>query len=201
MSGKVIAFVAPTRSGKTFLTKKLAEHFASPALYETDVPIPERIRYSHADTVNQWERHLYFRGRSIDMMLEGRGLAAKHAYVFLDAAWVSCSPYIDVYNIGDFERSLLNQLSALDMKTLPWPDALIVLKEDDSTSEKLLRHGHEQFDENYFNNQLLIIKHSFEKFVTATAFPVPTVHIDRSGIDYDDPDAFARLLESLKPIL
>lgn len=201
MNGKVIAFVAPTRSGKTFLTKKLAEHFSVPALYEADVPVPERIQYSSTETVNQWERHLYFRGRSLDMLLEARSLATQHASVFLDAAWVSCSPYIDVYNMNQFDRSLLMQLSALDLITLPWPDALIILHEDDATSEKLFRLGHTEFDADYFKNQLLVIKHSFEKFVRTTTFPVPTVHIDRSGVDYDDSEAFTHLTGEISSIL
>ncbi len=202
MNGKVIAFVAPSRSGKTFLTKKLSRHFSCPALYESDVPIPEKIRYVPGTPVNYLERHLYFRGRAVDMQQNSRAFTAQSAYTFLDAAWVNCGPYIDIYPIDEFERTLLKQLFGLDMRTLPWPDALIILSEDDATSENLLKQsGPEAFDTDYFQNHLLAVKRSFEKFIDTTTFPVPTVHIDRSGIDFNDEQAFARLLEQIKPVL
>ena len=203
MQGKVIAMVAPTRSGKTYLTKRIAEYLDSPALFEVTGDLPERIQESLSDNIRQWERHLYFRGRALTMQREAHELAKTNPYVFVDSAWVSCRPYIDVYDITDFERSLLVQLSELDMQLLPWPDALIVLSEDDATSKKLWRLSGKDYelDETYFREQLLVIKHSFERYIEKTSFPVPTVHINRSGMDFDTPSVFESLLEQLKPIL
>jgi deoxyadenosine/deoxycytidine kinase len=202
MAGVVVAMCAPTRSGKTHLVKKLAEYYSAPVVLETDSGIfPDRINEDIATGSRPLERDLYFRNRQLQMLLRARELALDHDLVLIDALWACTEFYIDMYQIDPFERSLMKELAELDIKTLPWPDVLVVIRADDATSERLWRASGQVFErgEKYFESQVLGIKHAFEAWLDQVTFPIPSIEIERSHLDFDMPDDLRIVIERLRP--
>lgn len=187
MSGKIVAIVAPTRSGKSFLTAKLAEHYRVPALYEVpgdDIPAEVKDSIRTGSSIDGW---LYFRNRSVSMHMEALALATKNTMVLLDAPWVSNRPYTMFYSADPFHRELLLKVSDLDHKILPWPDVIIILTGDDEMSRRLWVASGKDFenDPTYFAERLLPLKREFEKYIATLSVKCPVITIDRSALDFD----------------
>lgn len=204
MAGIVVAMCAPTRSGKTYLTTKLAERYGVPCVLEMESgSFPERINDDIATGSRPLERDLYFRNLHLSMHLRARELAQEHPIVFTDALWASTEMYIDMYQIDPFERTILKELSTLDLKTLPWPDVVIILRGDDATSERLWRASSQVFEqgEHYFTDQVLGVKRAFELWVARIRFPVPVIVLDRTELDFDTTNDLKIVQDLLQPYL
>lgn len=203
MVGKVVGIMGHTRSGKSHLAKLLGSHYGAPVLYEDGGgEFPERIRTDIRDGSRPLERFLFFRNISISMQLEAAHLTKQHPVVFTDAVWASGTPYIEAYGADDFEKEQLRNLCALDLATLPWPDVVIVLREDEETAYELWKKSSKVFETSpdYFETKLLPVKRAFDTFLSVLKIPVPSIVIDRSGLDFDTPKDLGALTNRIDAI-
>jgi deoxyadenosine/deoxycytidine kinase len=204
MNGKIIAIVAPTRTGKTFLTEQLAKHYGVPALYEIKGgEIPERVQESIKTGIRPLDGWLYFRNRSIKNHIEAQKLALSNKRVFLDAAWISNFPYVSFYSVDPFEQGLLRSICEIDAQTLAWPDVLIILTSDDATSEKLWRSSGKEFerDETYYRGRLLPLKREFEKYLASIEMRCPVIRVDRTNLDFNKEEDLAVVAKKIDEVL
>lgn len=203
MSGKIVAIVAPTRSGKSFLTAKLAEYYKVPALYEVpsgDIPAEVKDSIRTGSSIDGW---LYFRNRSLSMHVEALELAKTNTMVLLDAPWVSNRPYTMFYSADTFHRDLLLEISDLDHKTLPWPDVIILLTGDDEMSRRLWTSSGKDFenDPTYFEERLLPLKREFEKYIADFSSKCPVITIDRTALDFNKAEDLKVVTDKLDAVL
>jgi deoxyadenosine/deoxycytidine kinase len=209
MAGKVIAIVAPTRTGKSFLMERLANHYDAPFIREYEVDandIPQEVQdgLREGNSIAGW---LYFRNRHVDMQLKASESAAKNPLVFVDATWITDRAY-DRFCVSDpFHLELVASIHDLDRKVLPWPDIVLMLTCDDATSEQLWRSSGKNFERNeaYFAERLLPLKREFESYMKSLAFKCPVIRIDRSGLDFNKLEDLkvvtSKVDEALKELL
>lgn len=187
MSGKIVSIVGTVRSGKSFLTHKLAQHYNVPCFLEgEDEDIPPEIVEGIEKNTKTMERLIFFRNRFIKQHLEALALAQQHRFIFLDTAWMSCIPYIEQAAHG-LQRTLMEELASLDRKLLPWPDAIIHLKTSAAAAKRFQIFGGRSWDgsDEYFERQYTKMLPILEEFFAQKHVPVPIHEVDRSDLDFE----------------
>lgn len=199
MTGKVVALIAPTRSGKSFLVEQLAKYYRAPARFELEEGgIPQDLSDSMKEgtSVEPW---LYFRNRCVRIQKEAEELAKSNPLVFVDSTWLSCPPYISYYRLSDTDRRILEEVSALDRVTLRCPDLLVSLKISDEESEKYWKLSGKEFErgQTYFSERVLPLKRAFEKYLAQIRQTFPLLEINRSGLDFSNPEHVALVAKKI----
>lgn len=202
--GKIISIVAPTRSGKSFLTERLAEHFTSPAVYEYEIDanaLPQEIQDA-LEVGGSIEGWLYFRNRHVRMQVEAMELAKTNEFVFLDTSWITDQAYVSFAKVNTFQQELLTAIHTIDTKTLIWPDIVIMLSCDDAKSEELWRASGKEFErkDSYFSERLLPLKREFEKTLHELETKCHVISIDRTNLDFSKPDDLRVVTEKIKEV-
>lgn len=203
MPGKVVALIAPTRSGKSFLAERLSRHYKAPALFEVEPQgIPKEVSDGLASGTAT-EPWLYFRNRCVSMQHEARELTGKAELVFVDSTWVSCPPYIGYYSLSDTQRNILESVAQLDRALLPWPDLLVYLKTSDTESERLWRSSNQEFEqgESYFRDRVLPLKRAFDRYLSTLSLQCPILAIDRTGLDFERAEDLSIVTDEIDAVL
>ncbi len=165
MKGKIIAVVGAPRSGKSFLVKKLAQHFKAETFLEGEEgEFPARIEEDIKNNIRPLERVLWFRTMLVERYLKAMELRDQGKIVILDVFWMSPQMFIDVLLEG-FERDLMWQVGKQDQKLLGWPDLTVFLKVNEASIRKFIAIGGRDFDNS-------------EEFIKNQALPVNQMHID-----------------------
>jgi len=202
MEGKVIAIVGAAGSGKSYLTRKLAEQYKAVAIYEGEAAdLPERIRKNLAKRKRYLETILWFRNQQVAKHTEAEELKAEGKYVVEDTFWLTYQLHINAYLKG-FEREVAWQLAELDRKMLKWPDVVIYLS---STEESMRQYMQKRFGERYWEKNedfvklMLKVREEHEKFFKKPMKNLITV--EREKVDFDREEDFNKLLKEIDALL
>lgn len=108
--GRIIAIVGAPRSGKSFLAKRLVEHYGGRAFFEgEEINFPARIKEDIAKNIRPLERVLWFRNKLVEKYRVALRHKQKGELVILDTFWISYQLFIDALVKG-FERALLRSV-------------------------------------------------------------------------------------------
>lgn len=197
-AGKIIAVVGAPRSGKSFLARKLAEHYDAKLFLEGEEgEFPARIEEDIAQNVRPLERVLWFRTTLVERYLEALKLRDEGHVVILDVFWMSPQMFIDTLLTG-FERELMWDVAHQDQKLLGWPDQTVFLKISEEGIRKFVALGDRSFDQS-------------EDFILKQALPVNQMHseffagqhakniltVERDNLDFNKDDDFQSLVDKL----
>ena len=200
--GAIIGIVGSTRSGKTFLSKKLAKHFRAHLLFEDIKLFPPRILEDIRKNIRSFERVLWFHTDLVDKYLRAEALKAKGKMVVLDTFWLTERPYVDVFLKG-FERSIARKICALDIKLFEWPDVVIFLKTSEEGVRKFIRRGGRKFDnsEKYIRTQALPVHRMHDKFFSRSDIARRIMTVDRTHLDFAKESDFKSLVRKIETVL
>ncbi|MES2225733.1 MAG: AAA family ATPase [Patescibacteria group bacterium] len=185
--GKIIAITGGPRSGKSTLVKLLSQRLgATPFLEGEEKDFPTRIIDDIAQGDNQLELVLYFRNLLIKQYAEALRIKQEGKIAVLDCFWLTNQVYIDAWVPDEFQRSLLTELTNLDMQTYPWPDAVLVLTQSDEGIREFIQLGGREFENNaeYFERQLAIHRQHDRFFKEMEQRHPNVVFFDRTGLDF-----------------
>ncbi len=199
MAGKIIAIVGAPRSGKSFLARKLAEHYGATVFLEGEEgEFPARIEEDIAQNIRPLERALWFRTILVERYLKALELRDKGHTVILDVFWISPHMYIDTLLTG-FERDLMWNVARQDERLLGWPDLTIFLKVSEQSIRSFIQKGGRAFDnsEEYIITQALPVNeaHSdyFKKRITERVLT-----IERDELDFELATDFETLIMRIR---
>jgi len=204
MRGKIIAVIGPTRTGKSYLTQKLATHYQTRAFLEgEDADFPPAVIEDLQKNIRPLERFLYFRNISVANHLVALRVAEHERVVFLDTYWFNNVPYISMYNTNELERVLLTQLTDTDAKALPWPDLTLCLSADAAASARLSEASGRAFEtaDGYLEKQVAAMKKAFDDYFASHEAPESFIMIDRSHLDFDNPADFKTITDRIDKIV
>lgn len=197
--GKIIAIVGAPRSGKSYLAKKLANHFDCRLFLEgEDLDFPARIKEDIKNNVRPLERIIWFRNQQVKKFC----LAVKHRNqgetVIVDTFWFSYQLYIDALTKG-FERKIARELADIDRKSMPWPDKIIFLDISEKNIRKFISLGGREFDnsENFIKQQVIPINRMHKELFSKKAFATRVIKIDRNNLDFNKSKDFNFLLKKI----
>lgn len=198
-SGKIIAIVGAPRSGKSYLAKRLAEHYKCRLFLEgEDMDFPARIKEDIKENIRPLERILWFRNQQVKKFL----LAVKHRnrgeMVIVDTFWFSYQLYINALTKG-FERKIVQELADTDRKSMPWPDKIIFLDISEKNIRKFVSLGGRDFDnsEDFIQQQVIPINRMHRELFGKKLFADRVIKIDRNNLDFDKPKDFNFLLKKI----
>ena len=194
--GRIIAVVGGPRSGKSFLTKKLAEYYGGTPFIEEELPI--RIQENLKKGMRDIERHLWFRNQQVKIYLEAEELKRQGRIVILDNFWISYQLYLE--STTGFEREVVDELAEIDRQMFGWPDLVILLHNSEEGIREFVKKGKREFDnsEEYIQRTILPINAIQEKFFKGQQSKRNVVVIDRDGLDFKESNHFEELLERIK---
>lgn len=196
--GKIVSIIGPARCGKSYLTKKLAEHYNAPAYFEGEEPeFPSEIVEDLSKNIRPLERFMYFHNRTTFNMLHAIDDARSNRYVFLDTCWLTNPPWLDVYDATPLEKQLLQEICDIDAKLMPWPDIIVYLTADVATSKRLMANSGREFDR-YFEKAMRDSKQMFAEYMRTFEKKVPLIEFDRTGTEFDRPEDLERLTEQIE---
>lgn len=195
-TGKIIAIVGGPRSGKSFLTKRLAEYYGGTAFIEEE--LPGRIQENLKKGMRDIERHLWFRNLQVRIFLEAQELKRRGQIAVLDNFWISYQLYLEATT--GFEREVVDELAAIDREMFDWPDLVILLHNSEEGIREFIKKGGREFDksEEYIQRTILPINAIQEKFFRNQQGVQNVVVVDRDGLDFKDDKHFEELLEQIK---
>lgn len=194
--GRIIAVVGGPRSGKSFLTKKLADYYGGVAFIEEELPL--RIQENLKKGMRDIERHLWFRNKMVKIFLEAQELKRRGQIAVLDNFWISYQLYLEATT--GFEREVVDELAAIDREMFDWPDLVILLCNSEQGIREFIKKGGREFDssEEYIQRTILPVNAIQEKFFKNRQGIENIVVIDRDGLDFKDEGHFEELLERIK---
>lgn len=199
----IIAIVGAPRTGKSFLARRLAEHMgASLFLEDNGVGYPERMQENLAKNIRPLERQLWFRTTCVARHLEAKVLQQQGVPSVLDIFWLTTHMYIDVLLDG-FERELMHTLLKQDELLVGYPDLIIYLKQSESGMRTFVSAGGRKFDvtETYYEEIIRPSHELHEQFFAQAQIPVPVLTIDRTNIDFTDPEAFTSFYANISELI
>lgn len=193
--GRIIAVVGGPRSGKSFLTKKLADYYGGVAFIEEELPL--RIQENLKRDVRDIERHLWFRNQQVKIFLQAQELKRRGQVAILDNFWISYQLYLEATT--GFEREVVDELAEIDRQMFDWPDLVILLCNSEQGIREFIKKGGREFDnsEEYIQRTILPINAIQEKFFKSHQGVKNVAVIDRDGLDFKDDLHFAELLERI----
>lgn len=201
MVGKIIAVVGAPGSGKSFLVKRLKEHFNAEAFFEGEVnTLPKRILENFSNKTRHLETILWFRNQRVNDFLKAEQLKKNGKNVILDTFWISNQFYVDSMLEG-FEKEIALSLGNLDTFTLNKPDLVIFLQVNNENVLKFVRKRGRDFEQdNEFIQRILKINKEHEDFFNKNKFQNLLI-IKRDELDFENDSDFNLLLTKIKEIL
>lgn len=197
--GKIVAIVGAPRSGKSYLARKLAEHFQCRLFLEgEDLDFPARIKEDIKENIRPLERIIWFRNQQVKKIC----LAAKHRdqgeMVVVDTFWFSYQLYVDALTKG-FERKIIKELADIDRKTMPWPDKIIFLDISEKNIRKFISLGGRDFDvsEEFIKHQVVPINKIHRELFGKKIFSDRVIKINRNNLDFNKSKDFNFLLKKI----
>lgn len=201
MAGKIVAIIGPMRCGKSYLTKKLAEHYGVPYFLEgEEADMPASIIEDMRKNTHPVERFRYFRDISVANHIAAEKLVAHAPIVFIDTFWFNNAPWIGIYDASDEERAVMRGIFASDAASLPRPAFAVYLKANVETSKRLAALGGRTFEED-LEEQMIKLKSAYGSFMVSSAPDFPFTEIDRSGLDFDRPEDLRLVVEKIDAAL
>lgn len=200
MHGKVLAIVGAPRSGKSFLARKLAEHYKAKLFLEGEEgDFPQRIVEDIEKNIRPLERVLWFRTELVKTYLEALRLKQEGHTVILDVFWMSPQMFIDVLLEG-FERDLMWNIAHQDRELLGWPDVTIFLKISENGMRKFIQAGGRTFDqsEDFIIKQAVPVNQRHENFFAKEQRGNQVLTINRDGLDFEKEEDFATLVREIE---
>jgi deoxyadenosine/deoxycytidine kinase len=198
-SGKIIAVVGAPRSGKSYLAKKLSQHFNCRLFLEgEDLDFPARIKEDIKENVRPLERILWFRNQQVKKFFLAVKYRNKGETVIVDTFWFSYQLYIDALTKG-FERKIVRELADTDRKSMPWPDKIIFLDVSEKNIRKFIELGGRDFDnsEDFIKQQVIPISDMHRELFNKKSFANKVVKINRSNLDFNKTKDFNFLLKKI----
>lgn len=201
--GKIIAIVGASRSGKSFIARKLAKEFNAEVFLEGEEgEFPKRIEEDIRENIRPLERILWFRNLLVKQYLQALELKAQGKNVVIDVYWIANSMYFDVL-LKDFELELMHEHAAIDFKFLPFPDLVVFLKTSEEKIREFTKLGGRSFDtsEDVIVEQLLPLNEKYNQFFANPPEGMKFITVDRSSKDFDLETDFKELIEDIKSAL
>ena len=198
--GKIIAIVGSPRSGKSFLSKILADYYGADLFIEDANAFPARILEDLAKNIRPLERSLWFRNQLVHKYREALKCKKDDRYAVVDNFWLSWQLYIDVLDI-DFEAELLREIADFDREILGWPDIIIFLKVQELSIRKFIKLGGRDFDqmEEYITKQVLPVNKSHQDFFENNVnIPSKVIVLERDGLDFLKRDDLKKLISLIE---
>lgn len=198
--GKIITIVGAPRSGKSFLAKKLADHYKARLFLEGEQgDFPARIEEDIKENIRPLERVLWFRTKLANTYLEALKLKNMGHIVILDVFWMSPQMFIDAL-LNGFERELMWSVAHQDRQLLGYPDLTIFLKISESGIRKFIKQGGRSFDqsEDFIIKQAIPVNQMHSEFFSKQGPEMKVLIIDRSSLDFDKDVDFKSLLSQIK---
>ena len=198
MKGKIIAIMGASRSGKSYLAKKIAKEFNAELFLEGEEgEFPTRIVEDIQKNIRPLERILWFRDMLIKRYVKALELKKQGKNVVLDVFWLSNDLFFDVLLEG-FELELMRERAAIDRMLLPFPDLTIFLKTSEQGIRNFVTLGGRSYDqsEEVLIEQLLPINDMHEKFFANPPTGLHVLTIDRTHKDFDREEDFAEVLST-----
>lgn len=194
--GKIIAVVGSPRSGKSFLSKILADHYGADVFIEDVNVFPARILEDLAKNIRPLERSLWFRNQLVRKYRDALVCKKEGKSAIVDNFWLSWQLYLDVLDI-DFEAELLREIADFDREILGWPDVIIFLKVQESSIRKFIKLGGRDFDqmEEYITKQVLPVNKSHQDFFENNpSIPSKVIVLERDNMDFLRRDDLQNLI-------
>ncbi len=176
----IIAIIGAPGTGKTFLTKKLAEHLGAEQILEDE--IPDRIIENLKHNKRPAETIIWFRNKCIRDMEKAQKFKKQGKTVVMDTYWLSNELYIPIMTEG-FEKELLVEQAEIDHNYLPQPDIVVYLDASEETIRKLVQLRGRNFDtsEPYLKH-ILEIKKAHDDYYKKNKKSL--VYINRDELDF-----------------
>jgi deoxyadenosine/deoxycytidine kinase len=201
--GKIIAVVGAPRSGKSFLAKKLADHFKVNVFMEgEESDFPDRIKEDIQKNIRPLERILWFRNMLVQNFAKALEEKEKGKIVIADVFWMSVMAFIPVLTKG-FERELCEETLRIDQETLPLPDLVIFLRNNVETTRKFIKAGGREFDnaEGYMDEQVIENQRVHDELFNEGSFKGKLLTINREKLDFDKEGDLGNLLSQIKVLI
>lgn len=194
----IIAVMGAPRTGKSYLAKKLAEHYSAQIFLEEGEGYPERIQENLANNIRPLERQLWFRTQCARRHLEAKQLQAQGVSSILDIFWLSAHLYIQDMT-DPFERELLYDVSTQDEVMLGYPDVIIYLKQSAEGIRDFVSRGGRAFDasERYYQEVILPSFHAHESYLAEHGHKMNLISLDRTGLDFKDRETFHSIVTQI----
>lgn len=171
MKGKIIAVVGVPASGKSFLVKKLAQHYKAIAFFEgEEKDLPKRVTENLKKNIRNLETIVWFRNKLAKEIVKAKKLAQKGRNMILDTFWLSNE--CDVKSmLKGFEKDIVTELSNFDRKILDYPNIVIFLKISGQTINNFVKKGKENLiKEILLLKELLKLINSTKKYLPELVF-------------------------------
>lgn len=202
MTGKIIAIVGAPRSGKSFLAKRLAEHYGATLFLEGKgegaAEFPHWLQESIADDKWHLARQLWFRSQLVKSHLEAQGLRGSGQSVILDTCWLSSQFYVEA-TLSGFEREVMRDVLELDRQWLNLPDLIILLKISEAGIRRFLALGGRSFDqsEEYLSGTILPVNSLHSEFFNRSDSKLNVLSIERDTLDFANEGDFWSLVRKI----
>jgi len=194
--GKIIAIVGAPRSGKSFLAKRLVEHYGGRAFLEgEEIDFPARIKEDITKNIRPLERVLWYRNKLVEKYRVALRHKQEGELVILDTFWVSYQLFIDALAAW-LERTLLHDVASIDIKSLGWPDLTVFLNISERGMRKFIALGGRSFDrsEEFIKNQALPVNTLHQKFFSRFKHRGEVFIINRGSLDFVKQRDFEKLV-------
>lgn len=188
MEGKILCVVGAPRTGKSFLVRKLAEHYTATPFFEgEEVDFPERIREDIAKNIRPLERVLWFRNKLTSQYAQALEVRRLGGVAILDNAYFAVDPYIDVITQDPFEREILHSLARSDERALGFPDTIVHLVSSEKKIKEFITAGARAFDssENYYTEHVLPVQKVWSERLSIMK-GVPVIELHRADLDFEN---------------
>lgn len=195
--GKIVAITGAPRSGKTYLVGKLAQVLQYvPYLEGENDSFPDFITSDIKHNENSVRRILWFRNKEIKHFISAQAAKEKERGVLLDTFWIDYQMYINVLLQGN-DRATVQEMADLDLQTLPWPDVVVYLKNDEEGTKKFLELGGRDFDQNLFNETIAPLQRSYDTVLKLIPSATKLISIDRTHMDFDRDEDVQNLVNQI----
>jgi len=195
MSG-IIAIIGAPGSGKTFLTKKLAQHYHALAFLEgEEQDFPPEILSKIKDNICDLEVLLWFRHKLIKEIVEAKKVAPLGKVILLDTFWKCSECYLDLIEEVE-ERKEASRVLEEDEKILPLPDKIILLKASEDKLREFMQQRGRSFEKEETMQINLFLQQEYERIFTMDKYP-NLIIIDRDHLDFEKEEDLREVLNIL----
>ncbi len=192
---QIIAIVAGSGVGKTFLVKKLGAKLGAKTIIEKN--LPKEVIENLTQGKNYLETLFWFRQKLIKEIEIAQLLKKQGNIIILDTFWESNNLYIKDYTEGFMQKTLQEYVN-VTKKHLPKPDKIIYL---DASKEKILQHLKQRdgwsFDKKKKHLlKMLKIKKSHDQYYLENSDKV--FYVNRDNLDFDREEDLQIIIDIIK---